>query len=230
MTAALEVVDAVREYPGEPPVRALAGVSLTIDAGELVAVVGRSGSGKSTLMHLAGALDTPTTGTVRVSGYDIAELTDGQRSALRAHHVGFVFQQFFLDPHRSALANVADGLLYAGARRAQREAAAQEALVRVGLGHRLDHSPGKLSGGERQRVAVARAVVGRPSLVLADEPTGNLDQASGAAVMEVLRGLQGAGAAVVIVTHDHTMAADLPRRIEIADGRIVSDTNAGSLR
>ena len=227
MTAALQVEDAVREYPGEPPVRALGGVSLTIDPGELVAIVGRSGSGKSTLMHLAGALDTPTAGTVRVAGYDIAALTDAQRSALRARHVGFVFQQFFLDPHRSALANVADGLLYAGMRRAEREAAAGEALTMVGLAHRLQHRPDKLSGGERQRVAVARAVVGGPSLLLADEPTGNLDQASGAAVLEVLRTLQATGAAVVIVTHDHAMAAGLPRRIEIADGRIVRDERGG---
>jgi putative ABC transport system ATP-binding protein len=227
MTAALQVEDAVREYPGEPPVRALGGVSLTIDPGELVAIVGRSGSGKSTLMHLAGALDTPTAGTVRVAGYDIAALTDAQRSALRSRHVGFVFQQFFLDPHRSALANVADGLLYAGIRRAEREAAAGEALTMVGLAHRLQHRPDKLSGGERQRVAVARAVVGGPSLLLADEPTGNLDQASGAAVLEVLRTLQATGAAVVIVTHDHAMAAGLPRRIEIADGRIVRDERGG---
>jgi putative ABC transport system ATP-binding protein len=215
----IELAGVTRTYPGE--VTALRSVDLVVDYGELLAIVGPSGSGKSTMLHLIGTLDRPSHGTVRIDGHDVASLSDRQLSALRARRIGFVFQQFHLAPGRDALGNVADGLLYTGIDKRERNRRAEAALVRVGLGDRLTHRPHQLSGGERQRVAIARAVAGDPALLLADEPTGNLDSASGAAVVQVLRELNEAGTTILVITHDREIANSLPRQVPMRDGQVI---------
>jgi putative ABC transport system ATP-binding protein len=217
----VELHDVTKVYGGQ--VAALRGVDLKVGQGELLAIVGPSGSGKSTMLHMIGTLDRPTGGVVRIAGLDVAELSDRELSAVRARHLGFVFQQFHLARGVSALDNVADGLLYTGVGKRERERRAEAALVRVGLADRLTHRPYQLSGGERQRVAIARAVAGDPPLLLADEPTGNLDSVSGAGVMELLRELNEAGTTILVITHDQEVAAWCPRQVRVRDGRIVAD-------
>ena len=225
MSRILSLHDVRRTY-GQPPVAACAGVSLSIDRGEFVAIVGPSGSGKSTLLNLIGTLDRPTSGTVEIDGIDVSRLSDRRLSGLRAHLIGFVFQQFHLSEGMTAIDNVADGLLYLGVPRAERRQKAERALIRVGLSHRLHHKPHQMSGGERQRVAIARAVVGDPPLLLADEPTGNLDYVSGASIVELLHELHEQGTTIVVITHDNDLAMKLPRQVAIKDGRIVHDSAA----
>jgi putative ABC transport system ATP-binding protein len=223
----LDVDDASKSYPGEPPVQALRGVNLTIGAGELVGIVGPSGSGKTTLLQLMGTLDRPTSGRVRITGLDVATMADDDVAYLRATRIGFIFQQFFLAEHATVLDNVADGLLYAGFPLKQRRQRALDALDLVGLAGRPHARPTQLSGGQRQRVAIARALVGQPAIVLADEPTGNLDQATGQSILALIDQLHQAGSTIVVITHDHAIAGRMPRKVEILDGHIVADTGPG---
>jgi putative ABC transport system ATP-binding protein len=224
----LEVDNVTKSYPGEPPVQALHGVNLTIGQGELAGVVGPSGSGKTTLLQLMGTLDRPTSGRVRITGLDVATMADDDVAYLRATRIGFIFQQFFLAEHATVLDNVADGLLYAGIPRDQRRQRAIEALDLVGLGNRPSVRPTQLSGGQRQRVAIARALVGQPAVLLADEPTGNLDQATGQSILALIDQLHQGGSTIVVITHDHSIAERMLRKVEILDGHVVADTAAAA--
>jgi putative ABC transport system ATP-binding protein len=221
----LAVEDVTKSYPGRPPIQALRGISLSIDHGELLAIVGPSGSGKTTLLQVMGTLDRPTTGRVLITGLDVAALADEDVAYLRATRIGFIFQQFFLAEYSTVIDNVADGLLYAGVPLKQRRQRALDALELVGLAQRAQARPTQLSGGQRQRVAIARALVGQPAIVLADEPTGNLDRATGQSILDLIDQLHQAGSTIVVITHDYTIAERIPRRIEILDGQVVADTD-----
>ena len=220
----LDVEDVTKSYPGEPPVEALRGVNLTIGPKELVGIVGPSGSGKTTLLQLMGTLDRPTSGRVRITGLDVATMADGDVAFLRATRIGFIFQQFFLAEHATVLDNVADGLLYAGIPLKERRQRAFDALELVSLAGRLNARPTQLSGGQRQRVAIARALVGQPAIVLADEPTGNLDQATGQSILGLIEQLHRSGSTIVVITHDQAIARRMPRKVEILDGQVVADS------
>ena len=220
----LSVENVTKSYLTTPPVHALRGVSFDVESGELLSVVGPSGSGKSTLLHIIGTLDLPTSGDVQVAGHWVSERSDPQLSALRAQHIGFVFQQFHLLNGYSALDNVADGLLYTGMAASDRRDLAHQSLVQVGLGHRLTHVATELSGGERQRVAIARALIGSPSLILADEPTGNLDTKTSDSIVALLEELHEDGATIVVITHNREIAKRFPRTLTLRDGAIESDT------
>ena len=220
----LELRQVTKIYPGAPPVHALRGATLAVAAGELVGVLGPSGSGKTTLLHVAGTLDRASDGIVKVGGLDVSGLSDRELAGLRAARIGFVFQQYFLAEHQKILDNVADGQLYAGIPLSGRREAAAWALKRVGLAHRLSARPTQLSGGERQRVAIARALAGAPQIVLADEPTGNLDSVTGTAILDLLAELNGQGATIVVITHDRSVAARMHRQVQVLDGRIIADT------
>lgn len=224
-TTVLELDGVTKEYGEQAPVHALRGVSFSVRRGEMVAIVGQSGSGKSTLLHIMGTLDQPTSGVVRIDGVDAAQLGDREVSSLRAHKIGFVFQQFFLAEHATVRDNIADGLLYAGVPAIERFELAGRALERVGLADRADSKPSTLSGGQRQRVAIARAIIGQPAVVLADEPTGSLDSTTGASIMELLDELNASGTTIVMITHDTALADQLPRQVRLLDGRIVSDSD-----
>ena len=229
MSVVLNMRGVTKVYPGTPPIPALRGIDLAVHSGDLVGVVGPSGSGKSTLLHIMGTLDRPTAGRVEVSGLDVGRMSDGQLSALRSQRIGFVFQQFHLLDAETALDNVADGLLYTGRPVAERRRLAASTLERVGLGHRMRQHASKLSGGERQRVAVARAIVGHPALVLADEPTGNLDSRSSDAIVELLEELNAEGITLVVITHNPEIAARFPRRVALRDGKVDADTAAAGV-
>jgi putative ABC transport system ATP-binding protein len=222
MSPVVELVDIHRTFPGPPEVVAVRGIDLAVDEGEYLSIVGPSGSGKSTLLHVLGLLDRPTSGTYLLDGVDVAGMSEGERAGMRGGRIGFVFQAFHLLTSRSVLDNVMLAMVYQRVPRRERRARASEALDLVGLGHRTDFAPAQLSGGERQRVAVARALVGRPSLLLADEPTGNLDQANAAGVMDLFDDLHAAGITIAVITHDEAVSARAGRRVRITDGELTA--------
>ncbi|MBM6923977.1 ABC transporter ATP-binding protein [Hydrogenoanaerobacterium saccharovorans] len=227
----IEVKNVYKIYnPGENEVRALDGISVTIDHGEFVAIVGHSGSGKSTFMNMLGCLDTPTSGDYYLDGVNVAGMTDDELSDIRNKQIGFIFQGFNLIPSLTAQENVELPLVYRGMPAEQRRQLAEEALTRVGMEHRMNHRPSELSGGQQQRVAIARAIAARPPIIMADEPTGNLDTRSGEEVMKILHELNEEGRTIVLITHDNDIARQATRAIRIIDGKVVSDTLASELQ